>query len=164
MAVQVSWPGVYIDEFEPGAPIQGVGTSTPVFLGIAEKGPINIATDGGKLIIQNGLTVTGTGGTGDGTITLSQGGGAVLGFLGSQEIDDATINLNPGGPGWNWGEGYNRRQHLLPMDLRNIRIGEGYIWLAGLNDPIPAMFPPYYDDPLRPELARRARANPYYRG
>jgi uncharacterized protein len=44
MAVQVSWPGVYIDEFEPGAPIQGVGTSTPVFLGIAEKGPINIAT------------------------------------------------------------------------------------------------------------------------
>ncbi len=44
MAVQVSWPGVYIDEFAPGAPIQGVGTSTPVFLGVAEKGPRNIAT------------------------------------------------------------------------------------------------------------------------
>lgn len=44
MAVQVSWPGVYVDEFEPGAPIQGVGTSTPVFLGIAEKGPRNVAT------------------------------------------------------------------------------------------------------------------------
>ncbi|HEY7050880.1 MAG TPA: phage tail sheath subtilisin-like domain-containing protein [Mycobacterium sp.] len=44
MAVQVSWPGVYIDEFTPGAPIQGVGTNTPVFLGIAEKGPRNVAT------------------------------------------------------------------------------------------------------------------------
>ena len=42
--------------------------------------------------------------------------------------------------------------------------GRGSIWLAGLNDPLPAMFPPYYDDPLRPELKRRARANPYYRG
>ena len=30
MAVQVSWPGVYVDEFTPGAPIQGVGTNTPV--------------------------------------------------------------------------------------------------------------------------------------
>ena len=28
MAVQVSYPGVYIEEFAPGAPIQGVGTST----------------------------------------------------------------------------------------------------------------------------------------
>ena len=52
----------------------------------------------------------------------------------------------------------------MPQDLRNIRPGEGYIWLAGLNDPMPAMFPPYYDDPLRPELKKRARANPYYRG
>ena len=44
MAVQVSWPGVYVDEFTPGAPIQGVGTSTPIFLGIAESGPRNVAT------------------------------------------------------------------------------------------------------------------------
>jgi hypothetical protein len=44
MAVQVSWPGVYIDEFEPGAPIQGVATNTPAFLGIAQQGPRNIAT------------------------------------------------------------------------------------------------------------------------
>ena len=27
MAVQVSYPGVYIDEFTPGAPIQGVATN-----------------------------------------------------------------------------------------------------------------------------------------
>ena len=28
MAVQTTYPGVYIDEFAPGAPIEGVGTST----------------------------------------------------------------------------------------------------------------------------------------
>ena len=74
------------------------------------------------------------------------------------------LNLNPGGVGLSSGEAYGRRQYLMPMDLRNIRKGEGYIWLAGLNDPIPAMFPPYYDDPLRPELKQRARANPYISG
>ena len=34
MAVQVSYPGVYIDEFAPGAPIQGVGTNTAAFVGL----------------------------------------------------------------------------------------------------------------------------------
>ncbi|TMJ94719.1 MAG: phage tail sheath family protein, partial [Actinobacteria bacterium] len=38
MAVQVSYPGVYIEEFAPGAPIQGVGTSTAAFIGIAARG------------------------------------------------------------------------------------------------------------------------------
>ena len=33
MAVQFTYPGVYIDEFTPGAPIEGVGTSTAAFLG-----------------------------------------------------------------------------------------------------------------------------------
>jgi hypothetical protein len=28
MAVQLTYPGVYIEEFTPGAPIAGVGTST----------------------------------------------------------------------------------------------------------------------------------------
>jgi type IV secretion system protein VirD4 len=77
---------------------------------------------------------------------------------------NAGINLNPGGAGWSWGHAYTRRQYLMPQDFHNIPKGEGYIWLAGLNDPIPVMFPPYYDDPLRPELKRRARPNPYYRG
>ena len=40
MAVQVSYPGVYIEEFAPGAPIQGVGASTAAFIGTAAKGPI----------------------------------------------------------------------------------------------------------------------------
>lgn len=44
MAVQVTYPGVYIDEFAPGAPIQGVGTSTAAFVGVAERGVLNEPT------------------------------------------------------------------------------------------------------------------------
>lgn len=44
MAVQVSYPGVYIEEFAPGAPIQGVGTSTAGFLGPSSKGALNEPT------------------------------------------------------------------------------------------------------------------------
>lgn len=44
MAVQVSYPGVYIEEFTPGAPIEGVGTATAAFLGPASDGPLNEAT------------------------------------------------------------------------------------------------------------------------
>src|SRR5215212_7994622 len=34
-------PGVYIEELAGPKPIQGVGTSTGAFVGIAERGPIN---------------------------------------------------------------------------------------------------------------------------
>jgi len=44
MAVQTTYPGVYIDEFAPGAPIEGVGTSTPAFIGIATKGDLDAPT------------------------------------------------------------------------------------------------------------------------
>ncbi len=44
MAVQVSYPGVYIEEFAPGPPIQGVGTSTAAFIGPAQLGEINVPT------------------------------------------------------------------------------------------------------------------------
>lgn len=44
MAVQVSYPGVYIEEFAPGAPIEGVGTSTAAFIGPAAAGPLNTPT------------------------------------------------------------------------------------------------------------------------
>lgn len=44
MAVQVSYPGVYIEEFTPGAPIEGVGTSTAAFLGPCSDGPLNEPT------------------------------------------------------------------------------------------------------------------------
>lgn len=40
MAVQVSYPGVYIEEFAPAPPIQGVGTSTAAFIGVAASGDI----------------------------------------------------------------------------------------------------------------------------
>jgi phage tail sheath protein FI len=39
-----TYPGVYIEEFTPGAPIQGVGTSTPAFLGPTSSGPLNVPT------------------------------------------------------------------------------------------------------------------------
>lgn len=44
MAVQVSYPGVYIEEFAPGAPIQGVGTSTAAFIGVASRGMMDEPT------------------------------------------------------------------------------------------------------------------------
>ncbi|TWW09193.1 tail protein [Planctomyces bekefii] len=40
MAVAVSYPGVYIDEFAPGAPIQAAGTNIAAFLGPMLKGPV----------------------------------------------------------------------------------------------------------------------------
>lgn len=44
MAVQVSYPGVYIEEFTPGAPIEGVGTSTAAFIGTASRGVMDEPT------------------------------------------------------------------------------------------------------------------------
>jgi hypothetical protein len=44
MAVQVSYPGVYIDEFAPGAPIQGVSTNIAAFVGIVGEGPLDTPT------------------------------------------------------------------------------------------------------------------------
>jgi uncharacterized protein len=40
MAVPVSYPGVYIEEFTPAPPIQGAATSVTALLGPASKGPI----------------------------------------------------------------------------------------------------------------------------
>ncbi|MHB9757336.1 phage tail sheath subtilisin-like domain-containing protein [Streptomyces sp. BYX5S] len=42
MAVSTNYPGVYIDEFEPAPPIQGVGTSTAAFVGRALSGPVGV--------------------------------------------------------------------------------------------------------------------------
>ncbi len=44
MAVQTSYPGVYINEVESAAPIQGVSTSTAAFIGPAATGTINEPT------------------------------------------------------------------------------------------------------------------------
>ena len=44
MTVATSYPGVYIQEFTPAPPIQGVGTSTAAFLGPTKIGPIDQPT------------------------------------------------------------------------------------------------------------------------
>lgn len=44
MAVNTSYPGVYIEEFTPAPPIQGVGTSTAALLGPTKSGPIGTPT------------------------------------------------------------------------------------------------------------------------
>ena len=44
MAVTTTFPGVYIDEFAPGAPIQGVSTSTAAFIGVAARGDLELPT------------------------------------------------------------------------------------------------------------------------
>jgi phage tail sheath protein FI len=44
MSVTVSYPGVYIQEFAPAPPIQGVGTSTPAFIGVASSGTLRHPT------------------------------------------------------------------------------------------------------------------------
>jgi len=74
---------------------------------------------------------------------------------------NASMSLNPGGVGMQNGEGYTRRQRLLPQDLYRLQPGFGYVFVAGLSNAIPAYFPPYFDVDL---LARRARKNPWYRG
>jgi phage tail sheath protein FI len=40
----VTYPGVYIEEFAPGAPIEGVGTSTAAFIGVVSKGELDTPT------------------------------------------------------------------------------------------------------------------------
>jgi phage tail sheath protein FI len=40
MAQIIGYPGVYIEEFTPPSPIEGIGTSTAAFIGTAEKGPV----------------------------------------------------------------------------------------------------------------------------
>ncbi|MFF0739592.1 phage tail sheath family protein [Streptomyces sp. NPDC004111] len=42
--VQYSHPGVYIEEFTPGSPIEGISTSTVAFLGTAGRGPAHRPT------------------------------------------------------------------------------------------------------------------------
>src|SRR3954449_5354942 len=41
---QLTYPGVYIEEFAPGAPIQGVGTSTAAILAPTSDGPLGEPT------------------------------------------------------------------------------------------------------------------------
>ena len=64
------------------------------FNDVTYEGPLEISSSEGLLNITNGLTVTGAGGSGPGTIDLTEGNYAILNFEGAQTIDNATINLN----------------------------------------------------------------------
>jgi type IV secretory pathway TraG/TraD family ATPase VirD4 len=73
---------------------------------------------------------------------------------------NAGWSMNPGGTGMSGGDGYKSRPYLMPQDLYSIPAGQGYVWLSGLANPVPAAFPGYYTDPV---LSRRARRDPYVR-
>ncbi len=72
--------------------------------GVTYQGVLDLSAAGSQLTITNGLTVTGAGGVGPGTINLtggflSQFGSGRLTFQGSQTIDNATINIGHYGDG-----------------------------------------------------------------
>ena len=57
------------------------------------------------------------------------------------------LSLNPGGVGISTGDGYSRRPYLMRQDFQNIPKGQGYLFLAGMSDPIPTIYPPYQGSP-----------------
>jgi type IV secretory pathway TraG/TraD family ATPase VirD4 len=65
---------------------------------------------------------------------------------------------NSHGPGVSMGDAFKQRPFLMRQDLNDIPDGEGWIWLAGLKDPVPAIYPPYHKDRV---LSARARSNPF---
>lgn len=70
------------------------------------------------------------------------------------------MSINPGGIGQSGGDAYVTRRTLSPNDLYDLKPGTGFVFLTGLADPVPAVFPGYYTDPV---LSRRARRDPYVR-
>jgi type IV secretory pathway TraG/TraD family ATPase VirD4 len=71
-----------------------------------------------------------------------------------------SVNGGAGGMGTSGGGGFHTLPTLSHADLYNLPPGVGFIWLHGLADPVPAVFPGYYTDPV---LSRRARRDPYVR-
>lgn len=71
-------------------------------------------------------------------------------------------SLNPGGIGLSAGDAYHTQRTLTAADLYNLKPGTGFVFLNGLADPIPAVFPGYYTNHDR-TLASRARRDPYQR-
>lgn len=69
-------------------------TGNSTFNAVTYEGALDIATLGGKLTITNGLTVTPAISAAPGFINLTGGGDAILNFVNSQTIDNATINLD----------------------------------------------------------------------
>ncbi len=64
--------------------------------GVTYQGTLGLSQTNASMTIRNGLTMTGAGGTGAGTINLT-GGNAYLDFYNTQTLDNATINIGNGG-------------------------------------------------------------------
>jgi phage tail sheath protein FI len=107
MAVQVSYPGVYIEEFTPGAPIEGVGTSTAAFIGTAESGPIDEpkliqSWDAFEATFGKFISGPSTGYLGPAVYGFFQNGGTTCyvvrhgtGLHSSKPLDDRKTGINP---------------------------------------------------------------------
>ena len=59
---------------------------------------------------------------------------------------NAGMQFNPDGVGISSGEAYTRRRYLMPSDLYDLQPGYGFVFMAGMADPIPARFPPYWTE------------------
>ncbi len=64
--------------------------------GVAVQGALNLAASGATLFVRDGLSLSGAGGSGAGSIAIT-GGYAALDFVGSQTLSHATISLGSTG-------------------------------------------------------------------
>ena len=69
--------------------------------GVTYQGPLNLSQASSSLYIKDGITLTGAGGSGNGTINLT-GTGSYLYAVGTETLDNATLNIG-------------RQQHRLPL-------------------------------------------------
>ncbi len=67
------------------------------FNGVTIEGPVTFGASSGDFTVVNGLTLTGSGGAGAGSMTL--GGNDVINFMDAESLDNATINLSGSGSG-----------------------------------------------------------------
>ncbi len=70
--------------------------------GVAVQGTLALTQANATLMVQNGLAMAGSGGTGSGTIAVT-GNYAALNFLGTQILANAVVNLGATGPGQDQG-------------------------------------------------------------
>ena len=63
--------------------------------GVTYQGPLNLSQASSSLYIKDGITLTGAGGSGNGTINLT-GTGSYLYAVGTETLDNATLNIGNG--------------------------------------------------------------------
>jgi hypothetical protein len=70
----------------------GLSFTDATLNGVTYQGAIDLGAADSQLTVDNGIAVTGAGGAGAGTINLT-GADSVMAFVGSQTLDNATVNL-----------------------------------------------------------------------